>query len=334
MLWHPRVILVAGTALGVTLLLLVLHQMDSGAVWQELLQIEPRRVVVVLAATLVIQFMRPARWWWMFPRAERPGFATCYGVLAISNMVNFIVPGRGGELLRWLLISHRAAGPRRSTAFATLGVEKLLDAFAVLAIVNVTLLGAPVPRWLTGATATISVLLLVAFVAVIMLRSESAWFSRLIQWMTAIIPGKRLRDAVQRSAVALPRALRAVTSRGALVGLCVMTAIIWAGQAVGLALLAWAMQTPLSFADALMVIGIVSLGTLVPSAPGFIGTWEFFAVAALGLAGVDLQPAIALSLVMHGWAFVVAMARGVVSMAMSGFSMSQLTDELHHVETG
>jgi len=333
LLWQPRVVLIIGTGLGVVLLLLVLRQMDSGAVWQALLRIEPRRMLVVLAVTLVIQFTRPARWWLMFPRDERPAFSTCFGVLAISNMVNFIVPGRGGELLRWLLISHRGAAPRRSTAFATLGVEKLFDAFAVLTIVNVALLGSTVPGWLTGTTATVNVLLLVAFLAVAMLRSQPDWLSGLIQWMTAVIPAKKLRDAVNRSAMALSGALQTMTSRGALVGLCGMTILIWAGQAVGLALLAWATRTPLSFTGALMVVGIVSLGTLVPAAPGFIGTWEFFAVTAFGLAGVELQSAIALSLIMHGWAFVVAMTRGVVWMAISGFSMSQLREELRHVET-
>ena len=185
---------------------------------------------------------------------------------------------------------------------------------------------------LAATAATVNVLLLVAFVAVVMLRSQPDWLSGLIQWMTGVIPSKKLRNAVHGSAMALSGALQAVTSRGTLVGLCVMTIVVWAGQAIGLVLLAWAIQITLSFTDALMVVGIVSLGTLVPAAPGFIGTWEFFAVTALGFAGVELQSAIALSLIMHGWAFVVAMGRGLVWMAISGFSMSQLRDDLRRAE--
>jgi len=325
--------LVVGTGLGVVLLLLVLRQMDTGAVWQALTGIEPRRMLAVLAVTVLIQFTRPWRWWTMFPRDERPGFITCFGVLAIANMVNFIVPAvRGGELLRWLLISHRGAAPRRSTALATLGVEKLLDIIAVLAIVDVALLGASVPAWLTATAATVNVLLLVALVAFALLRSSPSWVSGMIHWATAIIPLQKLRDAVRRAANALSGALHTLTSRHMLVGMSLMTLVVWVGQTLQVQLLAWAVRTPLSFLDSLMVVGIVSLGTLVPSAPGFIGTWEFFSVAALQLAGVELQAAIALSLVIHGWQFVVAMARGLIWMAISGFSMSQLREDLRQVE--
>jgi uncharacterized membrane protein YbhN (UPF0104 family) len=64
---------------------------------------------------------------------------------------------------------------------------------------------------------------------------------------------------------------------------------------------------------------------MIPSAPGFIGTYEFFSVAALGLVRVEPTSALALTLVMHSWSLLATTAFGFVSLAISGVRFSQLT---------
>jgi uncharacterized membrane protein YbhN (UPF0104 family) len=44
---------------------------------------------------------------------------------------------------------------------------------------------------------------------------------------------------------------------------------------------------------------------MVPSAPGFLGTYEFFAVASLGLFGIAPSPALALAVTMHIYLYVI-----------------------------
>jgi len=44
---------------------------------------------------------------------------------------------------------------------------------------------------------------------------------------------------------------------------------------------------------------VIGLGTMVPSSPGYLGTYEFFAINALGLLGVTGTMALSFAFVSH-----------------------------------
>ena len=84
--------------------------------------------------------------------------------------------------------------------------------------------------------------------------------------------------------------------------------IVWAGaawlvaDALGIDLLLW--QT-------VFVTGLVNLGTAVPSSPGFVGTYQWLCVSALGLFGVGASEAFAYSLLLQAAWFVPTTIVGV-----------------------
>jgi hypothetical protein len=74
---------------------------------------------------------------------------------------------------------------------------------------------------------------------------------------------------------------------------------IWGGLATGVYALAMAFGFDLGFAACVAVMAIVNLGLIIPSSPGFIGTFQFFCVAALGLFGVEQSSALSFSVIYH-----------------------------------
>jgi uncharacterized membrane protein YbhN (UPF0104 family) len=52
----------------------------------------------------------------------------------------------------------------------------------------------------------------------------------------------------------------------------------------------------------------------VPSGPGFVGTFEFFALSALTLFGVDPSPALSFAVLYHASTFLPTVALGVLSL--------------------
>jgi len=71
---------------------------------------------------------------------------------------------------------------------------------------------------------------------------------------------------------------------------------IWTAYALGTyaALKACAIDAP--FSASWVVLAFVGIGVSLPSAPGFVGTFQFFTVAALALYAVDPQQAFGFSL--------------------------------------
>jgi hypothetical protein len=74
-----------------------------------------------------------------------------------------------------------------------------------------------------------------------------------------------------------------------------------------------------------MITGFVNLGTLIPQAPGFIGVFEFIALAVLhGAFGVDRGQAISYVLVLHVALLVPVTLLGIFYTARESISYSQL----------
>ena len=74
---------------------------------------------------------------------------------------------------------------------------------------------------------------------------------------------------------------------------------VWVTLAVGVYSIAFAYDFGLTYGSAVSVLAIVNLGLIIPSSPGFIGTFQLFCVAALGLYGIDKSSALSFSIVYH-----------------------------------
>jgi uncharacterized membrane protein YbhN (UPF0104 family) len=72
----------------------------------------------------------------------------------------------------------------------------------------------------------------------------------------------------------------------------------------------------------------INLGIMVPSAPGYLGTQEFFGTSALGVFGVSPQSALALVLVSHAVQYVLVTSLGLLFFAREHLSPGQLRQGL------
>jgi uncharacterized membrane protein YbhN (UPF0104 family) len=83
-----------------------------------------------------------------------------------------------------------------------------------------------------------------------------------------------------------------------------ISVLAWGAWAVSAWLVAHALGIELTWTDAVFVTAVVNLGVAIPSSPGFVGTYQWLAVSALGLVGVAQVPAFAFSVLMHALWFV------------------------------
>jgi hypothetical protein len=96
-------------------------------------------------------------------------------------------------------------------------------------------------------------------------------------------------------------------------------------QVTVLWLMLYAYRIDLSLWHAAALFGIITIGTLVPNAPGKIGAWQFFCILGLGLLGVPATHAAGFSLVAFAiWTFP-SLLLGVVALVVSPVSWADLT---------
>lgn len=78
-----------------------------------------------------------------------------------------------------------------------------------------------------------------------------------------------------------------------------MALAAWLFEALSFALVAYSLDIGLGGGESLFVMSTATLSTLMPSTPGYIGTFDYLCKLALVLVGADENSAVAASLLMH-----------------------------------
>jgi len=118
-------------------------------------------------------------------------------------------------------------------------------------------------------------------------------------------------DALRSPATLLPAAMISVT--------------VWTCEAISYYVLMRAFAVPLEggalVTAALFLLAVVNLGIMLPSAPGYVGTFQFFAVTALAAFGVQKEMALGLALVSHGMQYALVTSIGLAYMLRDQLSL-------------
>lgn len=262
---------------------------------------------------------RGFRWGWLFSPLALARWPLV-GATLIGYMANNVLPLRAGELVRGYLAA-RSGGLSFWTALGTLAVERVLDALSILLILGGVVLIVEVPPWLRAGALTLLALDLLAMGLLILLAQQWGPVARLL----GRIP--RLGQALNRWLTVFStglRSLRPGPHMGPLAGWTLLIWILNAGS-VWAALRSAGLTLPPS--ASLTVLAFVGIGVSLPSAPGFVGTLQFFAVQALAIYAVRGAEAVSASLLFHAAVFIPVTLLGWMLLMAQGVSLWETTRE-------
>ena len=215
------------------------------------------------------------------------------------------------------VIASRREGIGTTEALGSVLVERLVD-IAMLAIVGfVAALIVAGPGW------TIQLLGVAAGVGIVgMIILLTVGLEPLLRLADRLGLGKR--PAVRDLAARFVATLGGRSRRGALLAAAGISVAAWLLDAGSFWLAAAAVGVDLPYLAAAVVSGVSVLGTAVPSAPGYVGTFELAASGTAGALGVPGAQALALAVVVHVMTLVPLALAGAVSLAAMGASLGEV----------
>lgn len=220
----------------------------------------------------------------------------------VAFVGNNVLPLRAGELMRGAYLARHGQAAT-SACLGVVALERLLD-LACLGLLAVVL----VPGAVGGlpADSGLYVLAVGATGALLGAVAASRWPDRLLAGAGQLLRPlpERVRGPLARELERGVEGLAALASPRAALASLLWTAGFWASMAAGVALWLAAFGLQLPAAAPALVLIFLAFGALLPSTPGQIGTYHWFAAAALGLLGVDPTRAAAFAVVLHFMAFV------------------------------
>jgi uncharacterized protein (TIRG00374 family) len=296
-------LLAIGLASSAFFLWLVFRDADLDAVWRALRGAD---VWLVLLAVVVIQFVyiaQAARWRRIAGTLERT-VRRFYALVLGGLGANDVLPLRIGDLLRarWLATSAEIPTGR---AFGSVFRDRACDVLTLVAglILSLPFIGSAawVARIAVGGIVLLAVLALVVVGAITYVQKRPR-----ARRERRSLARRLLRDTLDELASPIGRRTILIA-----LGLSVVAWSIWACTA---GIVCRSLGIHLSPIELVFVTAVINLGVVIPSSPGFIGTYQWLAVSALGVLGVHGEVAIAFSLLMQAvWFIPTALVGGVIA---------------------
>lgn len=222
----------------------------------------------------------------------------CYGLTTVGYMGNTVLPARGGEVLRVVLMSDRSSAGKRQLIGSVLA-ERLLDATAlVLLFVVLTWTGvAGTPTGRVPAAVGLGVVALLALALALYLRARRR--GRLESFAARVRP-------IMRTAKPLLSQLGVV--------LLVVTCCTWLIEGSIFFLVGKSLQLHINPVEGLFLVVLTSFFSLIPAGPGYVGTFDAALLFGLGALSIHGGTAVGFGLLARFVLFVPITVAGLLLM--------------------
>lgn len=320
MLGRARLI---GFVITLAILVYGVWRLDLAEVAVALRRADYRLLPFSAGATLGGYLLRTARWRLILAPARLLPVRTLYGPLMIGFMANNLLPARMGEFVRAYSL-NRVAGTPKTLALSTVVLERVFDGLTLVAVLPVLALVGALPAFGAPLAYIAGALFALAALGAWLMISNEALARRLVRTLTSRFPGA-LSELAEQKTQSFTDGLRSLRRPRTLLAIAVLSATVWACEALSYYLLLLGFGAALGLAAALpaalFMTVVINLGIMIPSAPGYVGTFEGAGVSALAPFGVAPERALALTIVSHAVQWLLVTGIGTALLARAGLSL-------------
>ncbi|MBC7798262.1 MAG: flippase-like domain-containing protein [Pyrinomonadaceae bacterium] len=295
--------------------------------------LQKANIALVVLAGFIICFgylLRAFRWRTLLAPITETDLGELFATTTIGFAAVFIF-GRAGEVVRPVWLPMRDKRVRPSAALVTIGVERICDmaAIVVLFAVNLLWIRAPLGREaeftiVNRAGFLLFVAAICGFAALFLFQKFSAPIIAFIERRVLSKFPTRLSEIGSNILQHLATSLQILRNPRELALTVFWTAALWFSISLPTWLVILAFGLPLSFSDALFVMGWALVGSLVPTPGGAAGGFHAITAAALIFLNVERELATATAIVMHLVYFAPALFFGVYYFLRGDVSLSRI----------
>ena len=282
----------------------------------------------LIAPAILLYFLgallRSVRWGQLLPE-QQVKTPTLFKALIVGFTVNNLLPLRMGEVARAYLLA-RWGRVAYGTTVASLVVERIFDglSLALLLLVAIWLLP-DAPRYLLA----VGLIAAVGFFGGAALMALAAWrasaLTALVGFCTRWLPA-RVRPGVLRASESFARSLAMVHHPARLARLLALSVVAWCSELGLFLVLMFSLGIAGTYPQALLIGSAANFATLLPSSPGYAGTFDAaLARAARDTLGISAGLAGAYDIIVHATLFLPVVVVGTLVLWRSRITFDQVT---------
>lgn len=286
---------------------------DLGQIWGDVRDIDWHWVAIALLSDACVYLLHGWRWKLMLAPIERVRFWHCVEAIYVGLFANEVIPLRAGELIRCFLLSKSTDIPL-SVTFASALIERIFDGIWLMVCFFISLhLQSQMPAFMKNGAYLLGGLIIVcaALIAFAMYARQTAldeffgwswphWFNTLIEDLHLIGHSRYLYYSFLVSGMYL------------------------FAQMVPIYGMVRASKLDVPWGASFTMMVLLRLVSIVPQAPGNLGSFQLIAAQTLILFNLEASLAKRFSLILWAAVTLPLIVIGAVALAITGISMTHL----------
>jgi uncharacterized protein (TIRG00374 family) len=307
-----RTLILLTNAISIVCLIWVLHDMDLKSLGQDIKEMRWGWVFVAVVTDVAVYVWQGYRWSLLIEPITPVSVWQCVRAIYVGLFANEVLPLRSGEVIRCYL-QARWSGLPFTVILSSAVIERILDGLWLLLLFFLTTRFVALPQFLIDAGWVLLGVLVIAaaILAWVMFHKHHAQAAisanRFLKGMRVLVDDLHLignsRQFYYAGAASLPYLLL---------------------QVLPIYTLIRGYSLDLSLGGAFVVMVILRLGTVLPQAPGNLGTFQALTVLSLSLFGLDIGVAKRFSVILWGVITLPLLIAGFIALAITGFKISEL----------
>ena len=272
---------------------------------------------LIYALTYVL---RSVRYYFILSPVKKTPVLKNFPYTVLGFFMNNVIPLRLGEVIRAKVTGERL-GVSRSSALGTIVVERLLDIIMFVLFFFVIMAVLPFPDFIKK-TFYLCAVIFGAALAVLFLISKNE--TKAVSVFSKIPMPRKIKEFTVMLFGKFADGLTILRKPKVFSAAFILTVFIWVTESMFLVITALPCGINISVIGGIFVVIIIGIGAIIPTAPGYIGAFEFMGVTALAALSVDKDAAFACIAMYHFLQIMTIFILGISSILKEKISFSDL----------
>jgi glycosyltransferase 2 family protein len=285
-------------------------------------------LVPAIGITFFSHWLRAIRWRYLLEPIKRVGTFSLFSALIVGYMSNVFLPAHLGEFVRAYILSKKR-DLSMSTTFATIVVERVIDIFSLLVLMVFTIFVYPFPGWVTKSGYIMFAITLGLFLFMILLKRFRDPTLKAVRLLARPLP-QRWEQNLEGALTKFVDGVVPLRRWHDYLTVSFLSVVIWACYGASFYLCFHAFDFVntyhLPWSASLVLLVITTVSIVVPSSPGYVGTYHYLCQLALSMFGVPAGPALSYAIAAHGITFIPVFLVGLVFARSEGVALSRMSE--------
>jgi len=326
-----------GLLISALFLYLAFRNVDLGRTWEVIRSADIFLLLLVCVITFLQFVIRSWRWHILLAPIKDTRFSNRFLSTLIGFAANCVLPARLGEFLRANYLGH-TEDMSRSSAFGSIVVERIFDGFTLLLVLLIGLIATSFPeqlRAMAGSLRTAGLLLLLVYILVIIFllgfKYKAEPFLRLLERLLFFLPA-HLLEKIILTVHNFSLGLVLVNTASGWTRAVFYSLLLWCTSLYQIHLVVHSFGLKLPFISTFMVLAMASFGVMIPSAPGYIGTFHLAVQYGFLFYGIGKEEALSAAIMWHASFFFPTIFFGFIAFLILQSSAGTPSEDTYALE--